>query len=47
MERIDFYTLEKPQGHPEWMLFARFENMPQQSWHGSKSLMKKVKPPVL
>jgi len=40
---IDFYYVEQPQGHNEHMLFARYENMPQTVYHGSKKFMNDIK----
>jgi len=39
---INFYYVEKPKGHNEYMLFTRYENMPQKAYHGSKKLMNDI-----
>lgn len=43
MEAIDFYYIERPQGCNEFMLFARYSNMPPTCFHGTLSLMTKIK----
>ena len=39
----DFYYIEMPKGHNEFMLFAKFDNMPQTCYHGSKKLLEEIK----
>ncbi len=39
----DFYYIEKPKGHNEYMLFAKFDNMPPQAYHGTKKRMEEIK----
>ena len=39
----DFYYIEMPKGHNEFMLFAKFDNMPPQSYHGTKKRMEEIK----
>ena len=42
MKEIDFYYIEKPQGSSEYMLFARYDTMPQTAYHGTKRLMDNI-----
>lgn len=39
----DFYYIERPEGHNEYMLFAKFDNMPPQAYHGTKKRMEEIK----
>ena len=41
-KQIDFYYVECPQGHNEYMLFPKYDNMPPKAYHGSKKLMNEL-----
>ncbi len=40
--KINFYTLEKNTLNTSWMLLAKFSNMPQTAYKGTKAELKKL-----